>query len=155
MPHNKTLQTDAPLATLTVRRLARSLNVRFFDFSSIGNDWKWPTAAGQGTWADLSPLTSSKRPKADTEQFRFQQSNAALALTEVRKKSDQVLDGIITAGAWILALIALAYIAIPEGDVYSGEPFVPIFLAAILLVYIVRHFRALEGSPGARLAQKW
>ena len=62
-------------------------------------------------------------------------------MTEARKKTDQILDGIIAAGVWILAFMAPPLIAPPKGDVYMGEPFLGIPLAIVLFIYVVRHFR--------------
>jgi len=64
-----------------------------------------------------------------------------LALTEIRKNSDQIVDGIITAGVWILALSLPLEIYPPKGDVIVGSPVLGIPLAIIFFGYIIRNFR--------------
>ena len=73
-----------------------------------------------------------------------------LTLTESRAKLDQVVDGIIVAGVWILAFMLPELIYPPKGDVITASPIVGIPLALVFVVYIVRNFQKATGGTSTQ-----
>ena len=57
-------------------------------------------------------------------------------MTETRSILDQMLDGIIAAGAWMLALTLPALLFAEQGCVNAGYPVMGLILAVVLYAYI-------------------
>ena len=70
-----------------------------------------------------------------------------MKLATSRKLFDQILDGIIVAGIWILAFLLPIQVYPPQGDVIHGSILFGLPLAIIFAAYIVKSLRdALNGA---------